>query len=117
MKKGSFFNWFYFTVNIGALISSSFPMWVQDIWEWGLAFGIPTLFMALAIGIFFLGTPLYKFQKPGRSPLTRICQVVVACVRKWNVDVPRDSSLLYELPDNFSAIEGSRKIEHSDELK
>nr|QSV51797.1 nitrate transporter [Chlorophytum comosum] len=117
VKKGSFFNWFYFSVNIGALISSSFLVWVQDNMGWGLGFGIPTLFMGLAIGSFFLGTPLYRFQKPGGSPLTRICQVVVASVRKWNVDVPRDASLLYELPEKFSAIEGSRKIEHSDELK
>lgn len=117
VKKGSFFNWFYFSINIGALISSSFLVWVQDNWGWGLGFAIPTLFMALAIGSFFSGTPLYRFQKPGGSPLTRICQVVVASVRKWNVAVPRDSSLLYEVTENFSVIEGSRKIEHSDELK
>lgn len=117
VKKGSFFNWFYFSINIGALISSSFLVYVQDNWGWGLGFGIPTLFMGLAIGSFFLGTPLYRFQKPGGSPLTRICQVVVASVRKWRIDVPRDSSVLYELPEKFSAIEGSRKIEHSDELK
>ncbi|ONK60138.1 uncharacterized protein A4U43_C08F14790 [Asparagus officinalis] len=116
VKKGSFFNWFYFSINIGALISSSFLVWVQDNWGWGLGFGIPTLFMGLAIGSFFLGTSLYRFQRPGGSPLTRICQVVVASVRKWRVDVPHDSSLLYELPEKFSAIEGSRKIEHSDEL-
>lgn len=117
VKKGSFFNWFYFSINIGALISSSFLVWVQDNLGWGLGFGIPTVFMGLAIGSFFMGTPLYRFQKPGGSPLTRICQVVVASFRKWKVDVPHDSSLLYELPEKFSAIEGSRKIEHSDELR
>lgn len=116
VKKGSFFNWFYFSINIGALISSSFLVWVQDNWGWGLGFGIPTLFMGLAIGSFFLGTPLYRFQRPGGSPLTRICQVVVASVRKWNLDVPSDSSLLHEFAEE-SAIKGSRKIEHSDELK
>ncbi|XP_077236245.1 protein NRT1/ PTR FAMILY 8.3-like [Tasmannia lanceolata] len=117
VKKGSFFNWFYFSINIGALISSSFLVWIQDNAGWGLGFGIPTLFMGLAIGSFFSGTPLYRFQKPGGSPLTRMCQVVVASFRKLNVDVPHDSSLLYELPDKTSAIEGSRKLEHSDELK
>ncbi|KAH7656141.1 Proton-dependent oligopeptide transporter family protein [Dioscorea alata] len=115
IKKGSFFNWFYFSINIGALISSSLLVWVQDNCGWGLGFGIPTLFMGLAIGSFFCGTPLYRFQKPGGSPLTRMCQVVVASVRKWSVPVPLDSSVLYEL--ETSAIEGSRKIEHSDELK
>ncbi|KAI0498947.1 hypothetical protein KFK09_019845 [Dendrobium nobile] len=117
VRKGSFFNWFYFSINIGALISSSFLVWVQDNCGWGLGFGIPTLFMGLAIGSFFSGTYLYRFQKPGGSPLTRVCQVVIASIRKWNVKVPLDSSLLYELPDKSSAIEGSRKLEHSDELK
>ncbi|XP_008798043.1 protein NRT1/ PTR FAMILY 8.3-like [Phoenix dactylifera] len=117
VKKGSFFNWFYFSVNIGALISSSFLVWVQDNYGWGLGFGIPTLFMALAIISFFAGTTLYRFQKPGGSPITRMCQVAVASLRKWKLDIPHDSSLLYELPDKASAIEGSRKLEHTDELK
>lgn len=117
MKKGSFFNWFYFSINLGALISSSFLVWVQDNWGWGLGFGIPTIFMGLAIGSFFSGTVLYRFQKPGGSPITRMFQVVVASLRKCNVDIPYDSSLLYEVPEKTSAIEGSRKLEHSDELK
>lgn len=117
VKKGSFFNWFYFSINIGALISSSFLVWVQDNLGWGLGFGIPTVFMALAIGSFFAGTPLYRFQKPGGSPLTRMCQVLYASFLKWKEEVPLDSSLLYELPDGTSAIAGSRKLEHSDELK
>ena len=117
IKKGSFFNWFYFSINIGALVSSSLIVWIQENAGWGLGFGIPALFMGLAIGSFFLGTPLYRFQKPGGSPLTRMCQVVVASVRKRNLGVPEDSSLLYETPDKSSAIEGSRKLEHSDELR
>ncbi|XP_073226183.1 protein NRT1/ PTR FAMILY 8.3 [Cicer arietinum] len=117
IKKGSFFNWFYFSINIGALVSSSFIVWIQENAGWGLGFGIPALFMGLAIGSFFLGTPLYRFQKPGGSPLTRMCQVVAASFRKRNLAVPEDSSLLYETPDKSSAIEGSRKLEHSDELR
>ncbi|EEE59822.1 hypothetical protein OsJ_12376 [Oryza sativa Japonica Group] len=117
IQKGSFFNWFYFSINIGALISSSFLVWVQDNIGWGIGFGIPTIFMGLAIISFFSGTSLYRFQKPGGSPITRVCQVVVASFRKWNVHVPEDSSRLYELPDGASAIEGSRQLEHTDELR
>ncbi|XP_026662983.1 protein NRT1/ PTR FAMILY 8.3 isoform X2 [Phoenix dactylifera] len=117
VKKASFFNWFYFSINIGALVSSTFLVWVQDNCGWGLGFGIPTLFMGLAIISFFTGTSLYRFQRPGGSPITRVCQVVVASLRKWKVEVPHDSSLLYELTDNASAIEGSRKLEHTDELR
>ncbi|KAI4382486.1 hypothetical protein MLD38_008444 [Melastoma candidum] len=114
MKKGSFFNWFYFSINIGALISSSFLVWIQDNAGWGLGFAIPAVFMGIAIGSFFSGTPLYRFQKPGGSPITRMCQVVVASFRKWNLQVPEDSSLLYETQN--SAIQGSRKLSHTDEL-
>ncbi|KAL0409076.1 UNVERIFIED_CONTAM: protein NRT1/ PTR FAMILY 8.3, partial [Sesamum radiatum] len=117
VKKGSFFNWFYFSINIGALVSSSLIVWIQDNAGWGLGFGIPALFMGIAIASFFSGTPLYRFQRPGGSPVTRMCQVVVASCRKWNLAVPGDSSLLYETPDKNSAIEGSRKLLHTDELK
>ncbi|KAL4579570.1 hypothetical protein LXL04_015722 [Taraxacum kok-saghyz] len=117
VTKGSFFNWFYFSINIGALISSSLIVWIQDNKGWGLGFGIPALFMGVAIVSFFLGTPLYRFQKPGGSPITRMCQVLVASFRKWSLPVPIDSSLLFETPDKVSAIKGSRKLGHTDELK
>ncbi|KAG2707651.1 hypothetical protein I3760_05G157300 [Carya illinoinensis] len=117
VKKGSFFNWFYFSINIGALISSSFLVWIQDNVGWGLGFGIPALFMGIAIASFFSGTPLYRFQKPGGSPITRMCQVFVASFRKRNIEVPKESSCLYETQDKYSAIKGSRKLEHTEELK
>lgn len=116
-KKGSFFNWFYFSINVGALIASSVLVYVQDNIGWGWGFGIPTVFMGAAIFSFFSGTPLYRFQKPGGSPLTRVCQVVVASLRKLRAEIPNDQSLLYELQDKRSAIQGSRKLEHTDEFK
>lgn len=116
IKKGSFFNWFYLSINIGSLVSSTLIIWIQDNAGWGIGFGIPSFFMGLATVTFFLGTPRYRFQKPGGSPVTRICQVLVASFRKRTLDVPVDSSLLYETSYESSAIEGTRKLEHSDEL-
>lgn len=114
--KSSFFNWFYFSINIGALIASSVLVWVQDNVGWNWGFGIPTVTMALAVASFFSGTRLYRNQKPGGSPLTRICQVIVASVRKCHVKVPEDKSLLYETADAESAIKGSRKLDHTKDL-
>ncbi|PSS26828.1 Protein NRT1/ PTR FAMILY 8.3 like [Actinidia chinensis var. chinensis] len=116
VKKGSFFNWFYLSINIGALVSSSLIVWIQENAGWGLGFGIPTLFMGIAIASFFSGTPLYRFQNPGGSPLTRLCQVLVASFRKWNLEVPTDSTLLYEAPDRASEIEERKKLNHTDDL-
>ncbi|KAF3333655.1 protein NRT1/ PTR FAMILY 8.1-like protein [Carex littledalei] len=116
-SKTSFFNWFYFSINIGALIASSVLVYIQTNVGWSWGFGIPAVVMAIAVACFFIGTRLYRNQKPGGSPLTRIAQVLVASVRKWQVKVPEDKSLLFELTDKESAIEGSRKLEHSNQLK
>ncbi|XP_051126749.1 protein NRT1/ PTR FAMILY 8.2-like [Andrographis paniculata] len=116
-KKSGFFNWFYLSINIGALIASSVLVWIQMNvgWDWG--FGVPAVAMGIAIVFFFIGSHRYRLQKPGGSPLTRIAQVLVASTRKWNVKVPTDSSLLYETADHESNIEGSRKLEHTDILR
>ncbi|XP_057816580.2 protein NRT1/ PTR FAMILY 8.1 isoform X2 [Cryptomeria japonica] len=113
-KKSSFFNWYYFSINIGALLSSSVLVWIQDNVGWGWGFGIPTVALAVAIFFFFSGTLLYRHQKPGGSALTRIAQVIVASFRKRHIQVPDDNSLLYEVQDKESSIEGSRKLEHTD---
>ncbi|CAN6320786.1 unnamed protein product [Urochloa humidicola] len=116
-KKGSFFNWFYFCINIGAFISGTIIVWIQDNTSWGIGFATPTIFMALAISFFFVPTNMYRFQTPGGSPLTRVCQVVIAAFRKWQIDVPHDMSLLYEVDGQASAIEGSRKLGHTNEFE
>ncbi|KAJ7964128.1 Protein NRT1/ PTR FAMILY 8.1 [Quillaja saponaria] len=115
--KSSFFNWFYFSVNIGALIASSLLVWIQENVGWGWGFGIPAVTMAIAVVSFFSGTKLYRNQKPGGSPLTRICQVVVAAVRKYQVEVPAEKALLYETADAESVIKGSRKLDHTKEFR
>lgn len=117
VRKGSFFNWFYFSINIGALVSGTFIVWIQENKGWGLGFAVPAFFMGVAIFSFLIGTPLYRFQKPGGSPITRMCQVLVASFHKRNLPLPTDSSLLFETHDKLSAIGGSRKIMHTDEFK
>ncbi|RDY04915.1 Protein NRT1/ PTR FAMILY 8.1 [Mucuna pruriens] len=115
--KSSFFNWFYLSINIGALVAASLLVWVQTSVSWGLGFGIPAVAMAIAVVSFFSGTKLYRNQKPGGSPLTRMCQVIVASIRKRNVEVPDDKSDLYEIQDSESFIQGSRKLDHSNGLR
>ncbi|KAJ6699482.1 OLIGOPEPTIDE TRANSPORTER-RELATED [Salix purpurea] len=109
-KKSSFFNWFYLSINIGALIASSVLVWIQMNVGWGWGFGIPAVAMALAVVFFFLGSKLYRIQKPGGSPITRIIQVIVASFRKYQVQVPDDKSLLYETAEEESQIQGSRSL-------
>uniref|UniRef100_A0A6N2MSK0 Major facilitator superfamily (MFS) profile domain-containing protein n=1 Tax=Salix viminalis TaxID=40686 RepID=A0A6N2MSK0_SALVM len=112
--KSSFFNWFYLSINVGALIAGSVLVWVQDNVSWGWGFGIPTIAMAIAVVSFFSGTKLFRYQKPGGSPLTRICHVLVASFRKKKAKVPADKALLHETADAESDIKGSRKLDHTE---
>ncbi|KAL1330964.1 hypothetical protein AAHE18_12G147900 [Arachis hypogaea] len=45
----SFFNWFYSSINVGALIASSVLVWIQMNVGWGWGFGIPAVAMIIAI--------------------------------------------------------------------
>ncbi|KAJ6362903.1 hypothetical protein OIU78_003150 [Salix suchowensis] len=54
-KKSSFFNWFYLSINIGALIASSVLVWIQMNVGWGWGFGIPAVAMASGSCVFLLG--------------------------------------------------------------
>jgi peptide/histidine transporter 3/4 len=116
-KKSSFFNWQHFTLNVGALISGTIIVWIQDHEGWIWGFTIATLFIALGLGSFLLGSSLYRFQKPGGSPFARMCQVIVAATRNFDKDLPCDCSLLYEIPGQGSVIEGSRKLKHTTGLE
>ncbi|KAF7027534.1 hypothetical protein CFC21_039567 [Triticum aestivum] len=111
-SKSSFFNWFYFSINIGALVASSVLVYVQERFGWGWGFGIPAVVMLIAVGSFFVGTPLYRHQRARGSPLTRIAQVLVAATRKWSVAVPVDVSALYERPDREHG-----KMEHTEQFR
>ncbi|KAM6546693.1 hypothetical protein CsatB_027429 [Cannabis sativa] len=117
-KKRSFFNWFYFTMSIGIFIATTFLAWIQDNVGWGLGFGIPTMCMGIAIACFLFGTPFYRFQKPNGSPITRMCQVLVASCRNRNLEMPKDSNLLFEPQENNSVMEGSCiKLKRTNTLK
>ncbi|PAN50705.1 hypothetical protein PAHAL_9G539600 [Panicum hallii] len=116
-KKSSFFSWSYFILNVGSLISAIIMVWIQDHKGWIWGFAISALFVAFGVGIFLLGSTVYRFQKPGGSPVARVCQVIVAASLNFNKDLPCDSSLLYEIPGQVSAIDGSRKLEHTTGLE
>ncbi|CDY09395.1 BnaA02g26150D [Brassica napus] len=110
-RKASFFNWFYFSINVGAFVSSTLLVWVQENCGWELGFMIPTVFMGLATASFFFGTPLYRFQKPRGSPITRACQVLVAAYRNMNLRLPEENHTpLSEVTDEEDTIHDPWKL-------
>ncbi|CAN6285035.1 unnamed protein product [Urochloa humidicola] len=113
-KKDSFFNWFFFATYIGSFLAGTTVVWVQDHFGWGIGLWLPTLFIALAIASFLMGSRKYRVQKPLGSPIIRVFQVIVAAIRKWNV--PYDDSLLHELPDK-TPMANVHKLQHTPVLR
>ena len=67
VTKSSFFNWYYFSVNIGSLLSATLVVWVQDNIGWGVGFAIPTALMLSGLAVFVAGRKVYRYQPSDKS--------------------------------------------------
>ena len=79
-EKDSFFNWFYWSINLGAFISYTTITYVCQFgiaglggidWAFFVGYMIPAIMMALAIFIFWLGTPKYRHLPHQGSAIER----------------------------------------------
>ncbi|KAL6527765.1 hypothetical protein OROMI_029576 [Orobanche minor] len=116
ISKAVFFSYFYFALNLGSLFSNTVLVYYENIGQWTLGFWAATASAVLAMAAFMLGSSGYRYVKPSGNPVTRVLQVFVAAFKKWNAAL-RDGDKLYEIEGSESAIKGSRKICHTDELK
>eukprot|EP00250_Pteridium_aquilinum_P015183 c22431_g1_i2 orf=109-1920(+) len=112
----SFFNWFYFIISIGSLISVTVFVYIQDNVGFAWGFGIPACLMAIAIALFFAGSSLYRYKLPLGSSLTGILQVLVAAFRKRNLPLPSDKETLFEEEVNGDAHTAVKKLPHSNQF-
>ena len=81
-EKKSFFNWFYFSINVGSLLAVTGIVWVQENVSWAVGFAIPAVAMAMAVIVFVAGSPRYKHVEPSESPFSRVYKVTVAAWRE-----------------------------------
>ncbi|KAK8954866.1 Peptide transporter PTR3-A [Platanthera zijinensis] len=112
--KLSFFNWWTFSIFFGNLFSSTVLVYIQDSVGFSVGYTIPTVALAFSIGVFLLGTPIYRHKPPSGSPITTIGRVLVAAMRKWKVPLPDDPNELYEElePEHYSKL-GNCRVNHS----
>eukprot|EP00878_Enallax_costatus_P032004 GHUV01035089.1.p1 GENE.GHUV01035089.1~~GHUV01035089.1.p1 ORF type:complete len:302 (+),score=57.47 GHUV01035089.1:596-1501(+) len=75
--RSSFFNWFYFCINLGSLVATTVVVGVQENKGYGLGFAIPTILFAAAILAFVLGAvfKMYNRIPPEGSPFSRVFRV------------------------------------------
>ncbi|KAH0893505.1 LOW QUALITY PROTEIN: hypothetical protein HID58_055934, partial [Brassica napus] len=63
LARGSFFNWWFLFLSGGIAISILVMVYIQSNVNWAFGFGIPCLFMVMALAIFFLGRKTYRYPK------------------------------------------------------
>ncbi|XP_060216937.1 protein NRT1/ PTR FAMILY 5.10-like [Lycium barbarum] len=83
--KSSFFNWWYFGMCGGVLMTLWILTYIQDNLSWGLGFGIPCIVMGLALIVFLLGSFTYRFRQSSdeKNPFLRIGNVFINAARNW----------------------------------
>ncbi|KAK8484139.1 hypothetical protein V6N11_024270 [Hibiscus sabdariffa] len=116
----NFFNWFFFFINIGSLSSVTVLVYIQDNLgrEWG--YGICACAIVIGLVVFLSGTRRYRFKKLVGSPLTQIAAVFVAAWKKRHLELPTDSSLLFEIDDAAEGLKKNKKkqkLPHSKQFR
>ncbi|KAB2081028.1 hypothetical protein ES319_A05G105000v1 [Gossypium barbadense] len=92
--KETFFNWFFFTVNVSSIISSAI-VYVEDSISWALGYTICFAANFIALAVFLAGQRFYRCDKPQGSQFTGLLRVVVAAVRKRKVALSSRSEDYY----------------------
>lgn len=115
---GTFFNWFYFSINIGAAIASLVLVNIQTNVSWFIGFLIPAISFTVAISVFVFGSKLYRRRPPAGSPWKRIFVTMYAA--GWvhrKAKVPENDEDLYEVEGDESIVAGQQKLPRTKSFK
>ncbi|PHU05354.1 Protein NRT1/ PTR FAMILY 5.7 [Capsicum chinense] len=114
-KKMSFFNWWNFGLCCGLLLGVTLIVYVQEHVSWAMADVILTVVMASSIAIFYAGRPFYRYRKTTGSPFIPMLNVLVAAIRKRNLQLPSNPSHLHDVPKSETT--QRRLLGHTKRLK
>ncbi|CAH2033628.1 unnamed protein product [Thlaspi arvense] len=105
ISRGSFFNWWFLSLSAGITLSFVVVVYVQDNVNWALGFGIPCLFMVMALAIFLLGRKTYRYPKGDskkKNAFARIGRVFVAAYKNRKLSLERSGLVQGQLEDGSS---------------
>lgn len=117
-SKSSFYRYFYVALNLGFLVSQTLLVYTENLGHWVPVFWLCTIFSVVASMLLLVQISRYRHFEPAGNPLLSFCQVIMASIRKMEVEVPLDGEGLYELVDvEREGRNGSRKISHTEGFK
>ncbi|KAK7846095.1 protein nrt1/ ptr family 4.2, partial [Quercus suber] len=86
----AFFNWFFFSLCTGGLISVTLMIWIEENLGWNWSFQISVIVLSVTLFIFTIGFSFYRYKLPGGSPLSRIFKVFASTVETGNYHLQRE---------------------------
>ncbi|XP_061356392.1 protein NRT1/ PTR FAMILY 4.5-like [Gastrolobium bilobum] len=113
-QLSSFFNGTLLAICIGAAVSLTFIVWIQDNKGWDYGFGISTIAIVLGTIFFAFGLPLYRIQVTKTSGIIEIIQVFIAAIRNRNLPLPINPVELYEIEQDKEAAVEIEYLPHRD---
>ncbi|KAL7127433.1 hypothetical protein ABFS83_14G253100 [Erythranthe nasuta] len=111
----SYFNWYMFFLNLGAIFGVTFVVWINTNQGWDWSFGVCSIAMVISVLVLSMGRSVYRNNTPSGSPLTRILQVFVAAIRNRNLPLPARAEELHELHDKEA--EQNETLQRTDQFR
>lgn len=106
------YSWFYFSINLGATISTLVTPWLLEAYGPGVAFGIPGILMALATFVFWLGRNKFvhvpaggnkffteTFSKAGLKAILNLAPLYILLAPFWALFDQTQSSWVHQARD------------------
>ncbi|XP_031315378.2 solute carrier family 15 member 3 [Camelus dromedarius] len=99
-----FFNWFYWSINLGAVLSLLVVAFIQQNISFLVGYCIPVGCVGLAFFIFLFATPSFVTKPPTGSQVSSMLKLALqnCCPRLWHRHSARDSPGAHLLPDQRS---------------
>lgn len=116
-SKVAFFSYFYLALNLGSLFSNTILVYFEDEGKWALGFWASTASAFAGLIMFLGGFIRYRHFNASGNPLSRFCQVIVAAMKKWKVDLSPGEDDLYDEDAKESSNNGNRKLLHTHGFK
>ncbi|EXB38626.1 Nitrate transporter 1.2 [Morus notabilis] len=116
-QLSSFFNWFMFSLTIGAMFGVTFVVWISTNKGWDWAFGVCTIAVLFAAVFVCMGKSLYRHNIPKGSPLLRFLQVFVAAYRNRKLAIPDNAGELHEIQSDKEAALHNEIIQRTEQFR
>ncbi|KAF6106197.1 solute carrier family 15 member 3 [Phyllostomus discolor] len=99
-----FFNWFYWSINVGAVLALLVVAFIQQNISFLVGYSIPVGCMGLAFFVFLFATPVFITKPPTGSQVSSMLKLALqnCCPRLWCRYSARDPQDAQLLPDQQS---------------